>query len=101
MSTVETLTKEAIVSAVAAETALTKAAVESVVNGVLNEIRAGLLAGKTIRLTGVGTLTTKTASARTCRNVRAGGTVEIPARKVVKFNVASELKTAVAELPVA
>ena len=91
-----TLTKDAIVTAVAAANGLTKAATDAVFNSILEQINNGLIEGKSVRLAGIGTLTTKQAAARICRNVHTGGSIEIPARRTVKFSVASDLKAAVA-----
>jgi nucleoid DNA-binding protein len=91
-----TLTKDAIVTAVAASTGLTKAATDNVFNAILEQISTGLVEGKSVRLAGIGSLTTKQAAARTCRNVHTGGSIDIPARRTVKFSVASDLKASVA-----
>jgi nucleoid DNA-binding protein len=91
------LTKDDIISAAARNVGTTKAAAESLFNDVLAQVRAALLEGKSVRLSGIGSLTTKTASARVCRNVKSGGTINIPERRVIKFSVASELKATVAQ----
>ena len=98
---VTTLTKDAIISAAARNSNVTKAVAEAVFNDVLAQVKAALLSGVSVRLSGVGSLTSKVAAARVCRNVKAGGNISIPARNVVKFSVASELKAAVAAVPVA
>ena len=91
-----TLTKDAIVTAVAAANDITKVAADNVFNSILEQIKTGLVEGKSVRLAGIGSLTPKKAAARTCRNVHTGGSIDIPARSIVKFSVSSELKAAVA-----
>lgn len=52
-----------------------------------------LAAGEDVALYKFGTFKAKTAAARKARNPQTGGTVDIPARKVVKFH-ASKVWTA-------
>lgn len=92
--------KDALVTAIAgglpADMKLTKVEVAAVVEGALASIKTALVNGEEVRLTGVGTLRTKLAGERQSRNPRTGEKVVVPARRAVKFSVASDLKDAVA-----
>jgi DNA-binding protein HU-beta len=90
------LNKDAIVTAVAAETGLTKADSDKAFNAVLAAIKKGLVEGADVRLHGIGSLRTKIAAARTGCNPRTGEKIQIAARREVKFSVSEDLKKAVA-----
>jgi nucleoid DNA-binding protein len=56
-------------------------------------IAAALLAGEDVTVPGIGKLKIKTREARTGRNPKTGEAISIPAKKVVKFSLASEFAT--------
>ena len=99
------ISKDILVNTVTAKlaeagTKLTKVEVKSVVEGVLSAVRAGLVDGADVRLTGIGTLRTKMTGERQSRNVRTGEPLLVPARLAVKFNPATDLKESIAATPV-
>ena len=75
---------------------LSKKEVTAVYDQLLAGIRQGLLEGNDVRLAGIGSLRTKMTDGRNGRNVRTGEAILIPARREVKFSVASDLKADVA-----
>jgi nucleoid DNA-binding protein len=60
-------------------------------------IAVELDAGRKVNITGFGSFTTKSRSARTGRNPATGETITIPARKYVAFTPAKGLKDRVVE----
>ena len=92
----EILNKEALVTAIAAETGATKADTGKMLDAALGAIKKGLVDGKDVRLQGIGSLRTKVAAARTGCNPRTGEKIQIAARREVKFSVSEDLKKAVA-----
>ena len=92
----EILNKEALVTAIAAETGATKADAGKMLDATLAAIKKGLVEGKDVRLQGIGSLRTKIAAARTGCNPRTGEKIQIAERREVKFSVSEDLKKAVA-----
>jgi DNA-binding protein HU-beta len=88
--------KEAIVSSLAAKASLTKADAEKSYEALLETITENLVAGRDVRLSGIGTLKVKMASARVSRNPKTGATCNVPARREVRFGASKELKSSVA-----
>lgn len=70
----------------------TKAAAEKAFDTFCGIINTKLNAGERLRLPGVGSFTVSQRAARTGRNPQTGASINIPARKVVKFSVAKGLK---------
>jgi nucleoid DNA-binding protein len=73
---------------------LTKTDVKKLLDLVFNEIFSELENGGNYRIPGIGTLKTVDVAARTARNPATGETIQVPAKKSVKFKIASELKKA-------
>lgn len=71
---------------------LTKKQAQDTVDGVLDTIMLALYRGESVVLHGLGTLKVTTRTARQGRNPRTGESVEIPARRVVKFKPSGNLK---------
>ena len=67
---------------------LAKEVVDSVVEGLIGEIKTGTK----IRVTGLGSFTVVNKPSRQGRNPKTGETITIPAKNVVKFTVAKDLK---------
>lgn len=84
-----------LVTTVAADLGLTKTATTAVVTAFLEGLTAAIVAGDTVRLSGVGTFSAKDVAARTARNPQTGDAIAVPASKKVAFKVAKPLKDAV------
>jgi len=65
-----------------------KELVESVVEGLVNSIKTE----DKVRANGLGTFSRKEKPARKARNPKTGETIDVPAKTVVKFTVAKDLK---------
>jgi DNA-binding protein HU-beta len=79
----------------AADLPKTKAAV--ILDTILDEITRTLVQGEQVALVGFGTFTVKKRAARTGRDPRTGGVLQIPETMVVAFKAGKGLKDAVNE----
>lgn len=66
--------------------------VERIVNKILDEIVAALKAGERVELRGFGAFSVKSRQARTGRNPRTGGAVEVTPKRVPFFKTGKELR---------
>ena len=89
------LTKAELVSLVAKDTEMTKAASERILNSMIANIQEALVNGKTIQLIGFGSFSTTKRAARTGRNPQTGKKINIPAKVVPKFKPGKNLREAV------
>lgn len=89
------LTKAELVSLVAKDTEMTKAASERVLNSMIANVQDALVKGKTIQLIGFGSFSTTKRAARTGRNPQTGKKINIPAKTVPKFKPGKNLREAV------
>jgi len=90
------MTKADIVEAIAEMTGLTKTDTAFVVDGMLETLKAAMIAGETVEIRGFGTFKIKERAARRARNPRSGEPVDIPAKFVPTFKPSRDLKDAVA-----
>jgi integration host factor subunit beta len=94
--TVEKWTKADIIDAAYARTGMNKAYIKEIYECIFAEIKAALVAGKTVELRGVGTFKTTLRSGRAkARNPRTGEVISIEPRRSVSFRPGQELRTAV------
>lgn len=91
------MNKNELVAAVAEKSGLTKADSKKALDGVLAAITDALKAGDKVALVGFGTFSVVQKEARTGINPSNKETIEIPAKKVAKFKVGTELADAVAD----
>jgi len=66
-----------------------------VLNSILNAITGAVTAGDKVTLIGFGTFSVSARPARDGRNPQTGETIQIPAKKIVKFKAGSKLSDAV------
>lgn len=91
------MNKKDLVKAVAEARGISRAEAIRQVDAVLGAITDALQASEKVRLPGFGTFEVGIRAARTARNPRTGGTIEVQAASVPRFRAAPGLKEAVAE----
>ena len=89
------MNKSDIVARVADRTSLSMAQAQDALNAVLAVIQDGLANGESVTLTGFGTFSTKSRTARMGRNPRTGEPMAIPACKTPSFKAGKSLRVAV------
>ncbi|MBU0944189.1 MAG: HU family DNA-binding protein [Proteobacteria bacterium] len=89
------MNKGDLIEKVARECGLSKTASDQVLNSILNAITGAVAIGDKVTLIGFGTFSVSARPAREGRNPQTGDTIQIPARKVVKFKAGSKLSDAV------
>jgi DNA-binding protein HU-beta len=92
---VETVKREAIAQQIGDKFDLPKKKVVEILNYFVELTTQYLKQGKQVKLPGFGTFKVRERKARTAINPKTGEKVEVPAKKVVKFTAAKDLKQAV------
>ena len=85
------MNKGELVEKVAKECVLSKSAAEQVLASVFGAITDAMATGEKVALLGLGTFSVSERAAREGRNPQTGETMNIPAKKVVKFKAGSKL----------
>jgi DNA-binding protein HU-beta len=88
------MNKGDLIEKVANECGLSKTASDQVLNSILNAITGAVTAGDKVTLIGFGTFSVSARAAREGRNPQTGETIQIPAKKIVKFKAGSKLSDA-------
>ena len=89
------MTKTQLIEALIKETDLAKKDTKMFLEGLTMVIEKTLKKGGDIPLTGLGKFKVQARKARMGRNPQTGEAIKIPAKKVVKFTVAKNLKDTV------
>lgn len=90
------MTKDELISNVAAKTDVSKKEVELIVNAILEAITKALVSEEKVALTGFGTFSVSKRAARVGVNPqKPGEKIQIPAMTVPKFKAGKSLKDAV------
>lgn len=89
------MTKAELVSSIAKDAGVAKAAAEKALNSFTANVTKSLKKGTKVTLVGFGTFTVSKRAARKGRNPQTGKTISIPATKVPKFRAGKALKDAV------
>ncbi len=91
------MTKAEIVTEIAKQTGIEKAAVLNVVEKLMEVIKDSLAHGENVYLRGFGSFTVKKRAAKTARNISKNTTVIIPEHNVPAFKPANCFKEEVAK----
>ncbi len=86
------MTKAELVAEVAKQAGITKKEADAALKAAVSAIGKALKKGERIAIPGLGIFTVKKRAARKGRNPRTGDVIQIPARKVVAFKPAKELR---------
>lgn len=89
------MNKSELIDAIAADAGITKAAAKLALESFLKNVGTTLKDGKKISLVGFGSWSVSERSAREGRNPQTGKTINIAAKKVVKFKAGAELEGSV------
>lgn len=89
------MNKTELISAVAKKAGMTQAGSKKAVDALFETISDQLTAGDKVAILGFGTFSITEKAARAGINPRTKETIEIAARKVVKFKPGSELEDAI------
>ncbi|HNZ29250.1 MAG TPA: HU family DNA-binding protein [Candidatus Goldiibacteriota bacterium] len=86
------MTKSQMIAAIAEESKQSKKEVNAVLDAFNEVVIKTLKKDKKVKLQGLGILAVKNRKARIGRNPATGAEIKIPAKRVVKFRVAKDLK---------
>lgn len=89
------MTKGEMIATIAETTGLTKKDIDAVYAALINVVTEQAKKPVGFTLPGLGKISVADRSARTGRNPATGATMEIPAKKVLKFSFAKACKDAV------
>lgn len=88
------LTRDVLAEQLAERAEITMAAARDEVKWFFDTLSAALAAGDEVRIHGFGTFRTVERPARVGRNPRTGETVQVPARRAVRFTPSTTLTAA-------
>lgn len=91
------MTKAEIVTEIAKQTGIEKAAVMNVVEKLMEVVKDSLANGENVYLRGFGSFTVKKRAAKTARNISKNTTLIIPEHKIPAFKPANSFKEEVAK----
>ena len=89
------MNKTELVDRIAAGSDLSKAAAKKALDATTEAIKAALVAGDKVQLVGFGTFSVNERPARQGINPATKQKINIPAKKVAKFNAGAELNDAI------
>jgi len=89
------MNKTQLIDAMAANAGLSKADAKRALEAFIGATTDALKSGDKVALVGFGSFSVSERSARTGRNPQTGATINIPAKKVVKFKAGAELSGSV------
>ncbi len=85
--------KSELINQLANKLNISKSEAEKFINAYMDCIKENLLNGEDVKLTGFGTFSIQEKAATTARNPRnPKETIEVPAKKVVKFKLSKKIK---------
>ena len=90
------MNKAELVEAIASDASLTKADARRALDAFVGATTKSLRSGNRVALVGFGSFSISKRKARTGRNPQTGATIQIPAKKVVRFKAGADLAKTVA-----
>lgn len=88
------MNKTELIDAMAADAGISKAAAKAALESFLGNVSNTLKGGGRVSLVGFGSWSVSERAAREGRNPQSGATIQIAAKKVVKFKAGAELEGA-------
>ncbi len=85
------MNKSELIDKIAKDSDMNKTNSEKVLNSILSIITEAVAAGDKVTLIGFGTFSVSDRAGRQGRNPQTGQSIQIPARKVVKFKAGTKL----------
>jgi DNA-binding protein HU-beta len=85
------MNKGELIEKVAKNSEMSKTDAEKALSSILDTIAAAVATGDKVTLIGFGTFSVSERAAREGRNPQTGETIQIPAKKIVKFKAGSKL----------
>lgn len=85
------MNKKELIQSAAAHSGMSQGEVEKALNSILESIGQSLKKGEPVTLVGFGTFQVKERAERNGYNPSTGGTMLIPAKKMIKFKASSAL----------
>ncbi len=89
------MNKTELIESIAEKAGITKAAAKVALETFLGDVEGTLKKGDRVSLVGFGSWSVSERAAREGRNPQTGQTIQIAAKKVVKFKAGSELTAAI------
>jgi len=89
------MTKAELVSAIAKGAGITKKQADAALKAAVSAVSDALKKGERVAIPGFGIFSVRQRASRKGRNPRTGAVIEIPARKVVVFKPAKDLREGV------
>jgi len=89
------MNKSELIEAMAIKADITKEAAKVALESLIESTTDALKSGEKVSLVGFGTLSVAQREARKGRNPQTGASIDIPAKKVIKFKAGSDLNSSV------
>ena len=89
------MNKAELVAKISQDNDLSKAAAEKILKSVIEGIESALKNGDSLTLVGFGTFSVVDRATRNGRNPQTGASIQIPAKKVVKFKAGKSLNESI------
>ncbi len=86
--------KSEVIADVSEKTNMSRDDVSKVIDAYHEAAQTAICEGKTVRLENIGSIIPVDKEARTARNPQTGESIQVPAKKAVKFSASQALKTA-------
>jgi len=89
------MNKGDLIDVIARDAAITKTQAQSALDSFVDNVQSALKGGDKVTVVGFGTFSTSNREARVGRNPQTGASIQIAAKKVVKFSAGKSLKDGV------
>jgi DNA-binding protein HU-beta len=86
------MNKGDLIDAIARDAAITKTQAQNALDSLVDNVQSALKQGQKVTVVGFGTFSTSNREARVGRNPQTGASIQIAAKKVVKFAAGKALK---------